>query len=195
VLGFASGARIAGLFDLDLDEVDELLLDFEACGWVTRSSFSGTSGWSLTDLGRTEGERRLAVELEQVGARPLVESVHAGFLPLNRRFVASCTDWQSRPVRGDPLAVNDHSDLEWDGRVLDSFAALGRSMERLLEPLAAVLARFVRYPVRYRIALARVETGQHSWVDAPGRDSLHTVWIQLHEDLLATLGMLRGDDA
>jgi hypothetical protein len=39
-----------------------------------------------------------------------------------------------------------------------------------------------------------VETGHHSWVDAPDRDSLHAVWIQFHEDLLATLGIERGTD-
>jgi hypothetical protein len=39
-----------------------------------------------------------------------------------------------------------------------------------------------------------VQTGHHSWVDAPDRDSLHAVWIQLHEDLLATLGIERGTD-
>jgi len=30
------------------------------------------------------------------------------------------------------------------------------------------------------------------WVDAIGIDSCHTVWFQLHEDLLATLGIPRG---
>ena len=32
-------------------------------------------------------------------------------------------------------------------------------------------------------------------LDAPEADSCHTVWIQLHEDLLATLGVPRGGDA
>jgi hypothetical protein len=29
--------------------------------------------------------------------------------------------------------------------------------------------------------------------DGVGEDSCHLVWIQLHEDLLATLGLERGD--
>ena len=41
-------------------------------------------------------------------------------------------------------------------------------------------------------ALGQVQTGHHSWVDAPDRDSLHIVWIQFHEDLLATLDIERG---
>jgi hypothetical protein len=32
-------------------------------------------------------------------------------------------------------------------------------------------------------------------VDAPDRDSCHLVWMQFHEDLLATLGIPRGSDA
>jgi hypothetical protein len=43
-------------------------------------------------------------------------------------------------------------------------------------------------------ALSKVETGQRAWVDAYNRDSCHMVWIQFHEDLLATLGIPRGSD-
>jgi hypothetical protein len=43
-------------------------------------------------------------------------------------------------------------------------------------------------------ALSKVETGQRAWVDACNRDSCHMVWIQFHEDLLATLGIPRGSD-
>jgi hypothetical protein len=56
-------------------------------------------------------------------------------------------------------------------------------------PLAAALARFDGYPARYAAAADRVRRGQHRWVDALGIDSCHVVWIQLHEDLLATLGV------
>jgi hypothetical protein len=37
--------------------------------------------------------------------------------------------------------------------------------------------------------------GDRPWVDGSDRDSCHTVWFQLHEDLLATLGLRRGDEA
>ena len=47
---------------------------------------------------------------------------------------------------------------------------------------------------RYSTALARVDSGERRWVDSPEIDSCHTVWAQLHEDLLATLGLPRGPD-
>ncbi len=56
--------------------------------------------------------------------------------------------------------------------------------------LAGVLPRLGGYDERYAAALARVEQGERPWVDALGVDSCHTVWFQLHEDLLATLGSL-----
>src|SRR5918999_4110917 len=59
VLGFPTAARVAARYGLDVGTVEAALLDFEAWGWVGRSSFAGRSGWSLTDAGRTENERRM----------------------------------------------------------------------------------------------------------------------------------------
>lgn len=194
VLGYASASRIAARYRLDARVVEELLLDFEASGWVRHSSFAGSSGWSVTDAGRRENERWLAVELDRAGARDTVTRVHAEFVPLNRRFGTACTNWQVRPTRADPMAPNDHDDWTWDERVLRTLATLDRSLRRLCDRLAACLQRFDGYADRYSSALARVDAGQRRWVDAPDLDSCHTVWIQLHEDLLATLGVPRAAD-
>ncbi len=113
-------------------------------------------------------------------------------MPLNRRFGEACTRWQVRPAPGDPIAFNDHTDHRWDDRVLQTLRSLDRSFRRVADQLAAALARFDGYADRYSAALATVDAGQESWVDAHDRDSLHMVWIQLHEDLLATLGIPRA---
>jgi hypothetical protein len=194
VLGFASASRIAARFGLDAGVVNEALLDFEAQGWVSQSSFGGDSGWSLTDVGRAENERRLAIELDQAAARGAVTRIHAEFVPLNQRFGAACTNWQIRPTGADPMAFNDHTDWRWDERVLRTLAALNRSYSQLCGQLTACLHRFEGYAGRYSAALAKVDAGQRRWVDSPELDSCHTVWIQFHEDLLATLGIPRGSD-
>jgi hypothetical protein len=151
-------------------------------------------GWSLTDRGRAEDERRLAAELDAAGGRGVATTAHAEFLPLNRRFGPACTRWQLRPQPGDPLAANDHTDWGWDEAVLRSLAALGAGLERALAPLVEVLLRFGGHAERYRAALRRVDGGERSWVDAPDRASCSLVWMQVHEDLLATLGIERGSD-
>lgn len=194
VLGFPSAARVADRFGLGTDEVRELLLDFEARGWVRRSSFGGSSGWSLTDTGRVENERRMAAELDRAGCRDAVVAAHAEFLPLNRRFGVACTEWQVRPTRADPMALNDHTDWRWDERVLRTLTGVDGPFRRLADGLAAELPRFAGYGPRFGAALGRAAAGRRDWVDAPDRDSCHLVWIQFHEDLLATLGIPRGTD-
>jgi hypothetical protein len=194
VLGFGSTSRIAMRYGLDVDRVDEALRDFEARGWVCHSSFAGNSGWSLTDAGRLENERRLAIELVQAAARDTVAGVHAAFVPLNRRFGTACTNWQIRPTRADPMTFNDHTDWKWDERVLRTLTSLERAFGRLCNQLTACLRRFDGYADRYSSALSKVDKGQRHWVDSPELDSCHTVWIQFHEDLLATLGVPRGTD-
>jgi hypothetical protein len=193
VLGYASASRVAGRFGLDAGAVEEALLDAEARGWARQFSFGGGSGWSLTDAGRAEDERRLAAELDRTGRRGMVTEVHAAFLPLNRRLGAACTDWQVRPDGVDPMAANDHSDREWDERVLRTLAALDESFRLLCDRLAAGLPRFGGYAERFSAALERARS-EPAWIDGPDRDSCHLVWIQFHEDLLATLGLPRGTD-
>jgi hypothetical protein len=195
VLGFATAPRVAARFGLDPALTDDLLLDFEARGWVRHSAFAGSAGWSLTDSGQVENERRLSLELDRAGAREAVTAAHAAFVPLNRRFGAACTDWQLRSTPADRLAFNDHSDPSWDEAVVVTLASLERALGETCAALTRSLRRFDGYAERYSAALARARAGQPRWVDAPDVDSCHTVWIQLHEDLLATLGMPRGSDA
>lgn len=192
LLGFADAGAIARRFGQDAPAVLERLLDFEAFGWVTRSEFAGSGGWSLTEAGRREDRRRLAAELEATGAQPVVAGVHARFVPLNGRFLDAATRWQLRPLPGQPMASNDHTDHRWDDRVLDALGSVGRELAPLGAALAQELARLAGYSQRYQAAFLRASRGEHRWVDGPGIDSCHTVWIQLHEDLLATLGLERG---
>lgn len=190
--GMADDAEVADRFGLDPAESAELLLDFEAYGWVARVDVAGTRGWTLTAAGRAEGERQLADELAATGVEPAVRDAYRVFLPFNGRLLRACTEWQLRPSRGDTLAPNDHSDIVWDQRVLGELATLGDELVGVAEELAARLERLAGYDTRYRAALVRAVNGEPAWVTRPRVDSCHTVWMELHEDLLATLGLDRG---
>jgi hypothetical protein len=190
--GMADNDAVARRFALDRDAAGEMLLDGEAYGWVTWSEFAGVGGWSLTDRGRAENERRLAVELGDVpGGEAAVRAVHDTFLPLNARLQRACTDWQLKPAPGAPLAANTHDDTEWDTRVVRELAAIAGELAPLSDALTGTLARFGGYDTRFSAALAKVTAGDPAWVDRTGADSCHTVWFELHEDLIATLGITR----
>jgi hypothetical protein len=190
--GMADEDEVVARFNLDPAVVSECLLDFQAFGWITRFEFAGTAGWTLTESGRVENERQLARELAVTNSAPSVRHAYEAFLPHNDNLLRTSTNWQLRPVGQDPLAINDHANQEWDRSVLDRLAALSEQLRTLCRQLGSQLARFQGYDERFAAALARVEHGEHSWVNGPKVDSCHTVWMELHEDLLATLGVQRG---
>ena len=190
--GMADDAEVAARFGLDLTLARELLLDFQAFGWITRVEFVGTAGWTLTESGRSENERQLAHELAATNSNSSIHDAYLSFLPHNDRLLRACTDWQLRPSGADPLAVNEHTNNEWDQRVLTTLSALREELRTICQELGHRLARFRGYDDRFTAALARVEQGELTWVARPRVDSCHTVWMELHEDLIATLGIRRG---
>lgn len=195
MLGAPGIDQLARRFRLDGAEVRELLLDAQASGWVGRYDFLGHVTWAMTEAGKAEEERLLAAELDAVNARQLVAAVHADFLPLNAEHGRACTDWQLRPQPWDALAANDHTDFRWDSAVLDRLDRLDSGLAALCTRLTAALSRFAGYAEAHEDALLRARTGEPAWVDAPDRASCQLVWIQFHEDLLATLGIPRGSDS
>ncbi|GAA2822244.1 transcriptional regulator [Nonomuraea rubra] len=191
ITGLADTPAVAHRYGLDPAETKELLLDAEAHGWVEHTSFAGTGGWSLTGRGRAENERLLAAELAHAGGAEEVRDVYRAFLPLNALLLRACTDWQLRPTAGDRLAVNDHADPAWDARILRELGEIGEGLQPLADRLGSVLARFRGYDTRFAAALARAGAGETGWVDRTDVDSCHRVWFELHEDLIATLGLDR----
>lgn len=180
LLGFADTPAVAKRFDLEVDETRDALKEAEARGWTTYTSFAGTAGWSLTETGRAENERLLKTE----GVTEIVQEVYDEFLPLNALLQQACTDWQLKPTDGDPLAANDHQDPAWDAGVLHELKALGKALGPINAKLP--LPRFKGYDVRFSHAL------EQGWVDRSDVDSCHRVWFELHEDLIATLGLTRS---
>src|SRR6478609_3058528 len=183
--GMADDHQVAARYGLDQAATSELLLDLQAYGWVSRVDFAGTGGWTLTDTGRRRNEQQLAAELAAVGAAAEVALVHRDFLPSNARLLRASTDWQLKPSAHDPLTANRHDDPDWDARVMVELAELESR-------LVTKLRRFAGYHGRFAAALTRVHDGDVSGVTEVGGDSCHTVWMELHEDLLATLGLERG---
>jgi hypothetical protein len=195
VLGYTSAAKVAELYALAADSTTEHLLDAEARGWARKTSFGGEEGWSLTESGRAHGERLLTEELDRAGSRGEIREAHAAFRHLNRDLGQVMTQWQLRPTREDALAPNDHRDAGYDDAVVRRLGRVVDQTRPITDQLAQALDRLGVHQPRIDHALRRIENLENAWVDSPTLPSLNIVWIQLHEDLLATLNLPRGSDS
>jgi hypothetical protein len=111
------------------------------------------------------------------------------FLNLNVEFLRICTDWQLKPGN----TPNDHSDAAYDFKVLERLDRLDERAGALLDRLGKVVPRFGGYRTRLTDALDRISEDR-AWLASPRCDSYHTVWMQLHEDLLTAVGVNRADE-
>ncbi|OLL98028.1 hypothetical protein Ae406Ps2_4263 [Pseudonocardia sp. Ae406_Ps2] len=185
--GFVAAPVIARRTELDHVTVDAALAAAAEAGRVKERT-GRVAGWTLTAEGRTEHARLLAAELDASGARAAVERAEARFLELNQPFKEICSRWQVRPD-GTP---NDHSDPAYDRGVVDELGALHPRAVEVTAELAGVLPRFGRYPRDLAAAWERVDGGETTAFAAPLRESYHDVWMELHQDLMSTLGRERG---
>ena len=193
VAGVSQLPRLSRRTGMPSDVLARNLRALEATGMV-RIHDGSLPGWGLTPSGRSRGEELLAAELARTGARGFVEAVHEQFLELNGAVLGACTDWQI--IAGsNPLELNDHANREYDESVLERLIGLHADADDVLSALTSRLPRFDTYLPRLSNALAQARTGGVDWVTKPTIDSYHTVWFELHEDLLATLGRSRSAEA
>jgi hypothetical protein len=178
-IGFAGLPRVAEATGLPEPDAESELIDLAVAGLVTHLA-GDFGGWGLTEAGRAADAERIAEELEEAGARAAVAAAYDDFLVLNPELLDLCTAWQMRSV-DDPTG---------EARVLGRLTEFDRRAEAVCAALSAALPRFQRYRARLGDALARARSGAPEYV-TDSTASYHAVWFQLHEDLLATLGIPR----
>lgn len=190
--GFAEASAIAeavGVVEADAKPVlDQLVVD----GRVTYRD-GKLSGFALNSSGREHHAELVAAELDAAGARDAVRDAYRRFLLLNQDLLEICTAWQLRDVGGEST-LNDHSDDAYDASVIEQLASLHTGVAPICDDLSAALDRFAGYGPRLAHALERVRAGEGDWFTKPMIPSYHTVWFEMHEDLLCTLGIERGSE-
>ncbi len=191
--GFAAEMAIARLTGLAPAEVDTHLSKLAADG-LAQHREGRITGWALTPSGRAQHAEDCAAEVAAAGCRAAIEDAYRRFLDINHDFLAVCTDWQLRTADGAQV-MNDHSDAMYDGAVVDRLRALDVAVQPICDDLGAAMARFKGYGPRLGAALEKVESGADEWFTGALIESYHTIWFELHEDLLATLGVARGSEA
>ncbi len=138
--------------------------------------------WRLTPAGRARAVEALRDEQSDDAASSGARAVLASVEEENARVLEACTAWQVH-CDGSPGA---------GAGVIDTLEAARRRVDPQLRTWSASVARADRYRSRLSQALERARSGDGAWIASPRVDCFHGVWFQLHEDLLATLGRMRG---
>jgi hypothetical protein len=124
---------------------------------------------------------------------PEATAAYERFERINRELLALFTDWQMMPAPGGERVPNDHSDADYDNDVIDRLGRQHERAEKVLDRFAALQPRMAEYRRRLDHAYDRALAGEHDWVSGARIDSYHTVWFELHEDLLRMLGREREE--
>lgn len=191
--GFGEPPAIAAVVGLDATTVEEHLAKLQAEELVLRRD-GRLAGWSLTKDGRVEQQRLAVEELAATGTSDVVHGAYQRFLALNGEMLATCTDWQVRGPSSDSPVPNDHTDAAYDGAVIGRLRTIDERVAPILADLTAALDRYRGYRDRFADALARLEGGELEFFTKPIIDSYHTIWFELHEDLLTSLGIERSQE-
>ena len=119
-----------------------------------------------------------------------VAEIYEQFVAVNGEFKAIASDWQ---MRGSDL--NDHQDVAYDARVLARFADFHERAIGLVTRATGLVSRLAIYGPRLQRAREKVRGGDTAWFLKPLIDSYHTVWFELHEELIGLAGLSRGSEA
>ena len=174
--GFATVERISVSNGVPVDRVSAVVVAAEESGVVKQRS-GQISGASLTPAGKA----RLvlltgaSVTPEQHAA---IASAYDAFLAPNREFKALTTDWQL------------HQDA---AQTLPRLDSIHEEVVKVIEQATGAQARFGVYRPRLEKALESFRSGDADALARPMSESYHDIWMELHEDLLATLGRARAD--
>jgi hypothetical protein len=183
VQGIARAERASVATGCDVTRQLQTLVDAD----FAKERTGRVSGFTLTPAGVDRLEKLLADEGMRTSER-LVDA-YDKFLLLNKRVLRVCSDWQLR--NGDE--PNDHSDAEYDETVLSRLEEIDKRAQPCVAELAACTSRFAPYGPRLAACVERLREGEHEAFTGVRDESYHTVWFQLHQDLLLTLGLKREE--
>jgi hypothetical protein len=159
---------------------------------ATGRAVEARGGYTLTPLARVALEAGYGADFAALRGDAAFIEAYQRFERINKALKAIITDWQTMDVRGERVA-NDHSDPDHDAKIIDRLAGLHDQIEPILKTMIAHLTRFAIYLEKLTEALDRVDDGEIEWVSDIRRESYHTVWFELHEDLLRIMGTVRDD--
>lgn len=187
VKGLAKPEILADLTGVPAERLQETAQPLIEEGFVLFRD-GAMAGYLLTPAGRTKAEQAVAEDEATARARDDLAAFDAAFLPDNTAFKKICHRWQ---VRDDDLP-NDHTDQAYDATVVQELADFHERFRPSLASISEKLPRFGRYAARLDRALSRVQGGDAGAFARPMYDSYHDIWMELHNDVVLSIGRPRG---
>lgn len=184
----ASPDTVAALLGLANSDVEAALRHATETGRVADAG----GKFMLTPAGRMILESQYSRFYAAARSDHVFCQAHERFEVVNHDLKQTITDWQTMPLGGKQLA-NDHSDVDYDEKIIDRLGQIHERVEPILQTLAQRIARFGHYLEKLEAALEKAEDGDKQWVSDANLDSYHTVWFELHEDILRVLGRAREE--
>ncbi len=188
IKGYAAPDALAAAIGGDEATATGLLDDLVSDGLAEAAAGS----FRLTDRGKSAAGERLAGDAAAWGAERAAAALDA-FLAMDQRMKATVTAWQMREIDGEQV-FNDHGDADYDASVMADLAALHADAGSWLDGLEGGPARLRIYRSRLDRANEAAQGGDGRFVASPRVDSYHSVWFELHEDLIRLAGRNRADE-
>jgi hypothetical protein len=182
--GRVSEADLAATVDENPAEVAATLAQLTAAGLLVQGKTL-----RISPEGRERLNSLLVEEHSRVDQNVLAKS-YDDFRAVNNAFKALVSDWQ---IKDDQ--PNSHDDPEYDAAVLNRLDNVHRQVLPVITTVTTLLPRLSAYAKKLNSALAEVKAGETTWLARPIIDSYHTVWFELHEELIAASGLTREEEA
>jgi hypothetical protein len=184
----ASPEAVAGLMGMSVDHAAGILATAVTGGRAIETK----GGYALTPLARLSLEARYALHFSNLRDNADFVSAYEAFERVNKTLKQVITDWQTLDI-GGVRTSNDHSNKAHDEAIIDRLGQVHETVEPLLDKLSQHLPRLAIYSKKLLQALEAAEDGEIDWVSDIRRESYHTVWFELHEDLLRIMGCEREE--
>lgn len=184
----ATPESVAGILGLDVSVVRTTLDKLVEAKRVVEAQ----GKYLLAPAARMALDTEYTPLYEDVRANSAFASGYEEFERLNATLKQLITEWQTFDVRGHRVP-NDHSNKDYDEKLIDRLGNLHERAELALDRLASVLPRFSIYRNKLSAALEKAEDGEITWVSDAKIESYHTLWFELHEDLLRLMRRERDE--
>ncbi len=184
----ATPEAVAGVLGLDVNVVRATLGKLVE----TKRVVEAQGKYLLAPAARMALDMEYAPLYEDLRANAAFASGYEDFERLNTTLKQLITEWQTVDVRGHRVP-NDHGNKDYDDRLIDRLGNLHERAELALDRLASALPRFSIYRDKLGAALEKAENGEIAWVSDAKIESYHTLWFELHEDLLRLMRRERDE--